>query len=233
MPGRLIALGDIHGCLRPLETLLSTINPSRDDTLVFLGDYVDRGPDSRGVLDRLIPLPDQCQAVFLLGNHDEMMLKSRLDPHLLARWLEMGGAAALESYHVTHPMELPADHVAFLERCQSLFEIDTYFFVHALYEPALPLSRQPERALRWDSFRDHRVGPHDSEKTAIVGHTSQKSGEILDVGYLVCIDTYCYGGGWLTALDLTSRRVWQSDPEGRLRDGPSGRPWVRPGSPGV
>jgi serine/threonine protein phosphatase 1 len=71
--------------------------------------------------------------------------------------------------------------------------------------------------LRWESLRNHQPGPHYSGKPAVVGHTAQKDGEILDLGHLKCIDTYCYGGYWLTALDVLSGRIWQADPGGQLR----------------
>ena len=79
------------------------------------------------------------------------------------------------------------------------------------------MDEQPTEVLRWESLRDGIPGPHVSGKRAIVGHSSQKSGEILDVGHLVCIDTYCYGGGWLTALDVDTDEVWQVNRQGELR----------------
>jgi serine/threonine protein phosphatase 1 len=72
-------------------------------------------------------------------------------------------------------------------------------------------------ARRWLSLRDWVPPPHVSGKTAIVGHTAQRSGEILDLGYLKCIDTWCYGGGWLTALEVNTGQVWQADAQGNLR----------------
>jgi serine/threonine protein phosphatase 1 len=71
--------------------------------------------------------------------------------------------------------------------------------------------------LRWESLRATTPGPHESGKTVIVGHSSQKSGEILDLGHLACIDTFCYGGGWLTALDVKTGDVWQASRDGTMR----------------
>jgi serine/threonine protein phosphatase 1 len=71
--------------------------------------------------------------------------------------------------------------------------------------------------LRWESLRDGIPDSHVSGKRAIVGHSSQKSGEVLDVGHLVCIDTYCYGGGWLTAMDVVTEELWQVDRHGEFR----------------
>ena len=80
-----------------------------------------------------------------------------------------------------------------------------------------PMDEQPALMLRWESLRDTIPGPHVSGKTVIVGHTSQKGGEVLDLGHLVCIDTYCHGGGWLTALDVKTREVWQASQAGEVR----------------
>ena len=79
------------------------------------------------------------------------------------------------------------------------------------------MDEQPAYMLRWESLKSYRPGPHDSGKRVVVGHFSQKTGEILDLGHLVCIDTSCYGGGWLTALEVHTGRVWQADRDGTLR----------------
>ena len=80
------------------------------------------------------------------------------------------------------------------------------------------LAEQHWQTWRWHSLRQSVPGPHVSGKMAVVGHTSLKDGEILDLGHLVCIDTYCWGGGWLTAFDTTTGQMWQADREGRIRE---------------
>ena len=97
------------------------------------------------------------------------------------------------------------------------YETPTHFFVHAAYDPKLPLDQQDDATLLWQGIREEIPGPHVSGKTAFGGHTSQKNGEILDAGHLVCIDTNCWDGGRLTAMDVESRRVWQVDKGGRSR----------------
>ena len=97
------------------------------------------------------------------------------------------------------------------------YETETHFFVHASYLPDLPLDLQPPDVLRWQSLKYKVPEPHVSGKIAIVGHTVQKDGQVLDLGYLKCIDTGCYCGGWLTAMEIPSGRVWQADAEGRPR----------------
>lgn len=215
---RTLALGDIHGCLPALEAILAAVRPKADDTLVTLGDYIDRGPDSRGVVERLLRLRRECRLVPVLGNHDQMLL-AILDgrSEWLLDWLSFGGAATLASYGASAPEEIPAEHVAFLRSCLPYYETDQYIFLHGSYIAELPLEAQPPEVLFWDSLRDRLPGPHCSGKTAIVGHTSQKTGEVLDLGYLKCIDTRCYDRGWLTALEVGSGRLWQADQTGRMR----------------
>jgi serine/threonine protein phosphatase 1 len=234
MGPRTIAIGDIHGCSRALDALLTAIKPQALDVIVNLGDCVNRGPDSRGVLERLIALERQCKFIPLLGNHDEMLLQLLMDaragrPRALSNWLRMGGEATLASYGAplgqttwADLTRIPAEHAAFLERCRAFHETATHIFVHANYDPVLPMNEQPFELLRWESLRGAIPGPHCSGKTVIAGHSSQKTGEILDLGYLVCIDTYCYGGGWLTALDVQTGEVWQTNLQGELRSPRSG-----------
>lgn len=223
MPSRVIAIGDIHGCARALDALLDHIEPRSDDWIVALGDYVDRGPDSRGVIDRLIRLSRECRLTALLGNHDQMFLEARpggrysmsADPDRHAIWLGFGGDATLASYGDSGDLSrVPADHFAFLERCPEWHETETHLFAHANYLAEVPMEEQPEWVLRWESLRERVPGPHVSGKVVVLGHTSQKHGEILDLGHLVCIDTYCHGGRYLTAFDVESGRVWRSDREG-------------------
>jgi serine/threonine protein phosphatase 1 len=229
MRPRTIAIGDAHGCSLALEALLATIGPRPDDVIVTLGDYVNRGPDSRGVIERLIELERECTLVPILGNHDEMLLgllqqsRAGRSPSLIS-WLGMGGEATLASYGARRGSivkadlsRVPPEHYEFLGRCRDNHETDTHLFVHAQYEPDLAMADQPSEVLRWESLRDGIPGPHVSGKRAIVGHSSQKSGEILDVAHLVCIDTFCYGGGWLTALDVDTDEVWQVDRQGESR----------------
>ena len=212
---RIIAIGDVHGCLPALAAILKAIDPAADDTLVMLGDYVDRGPDSKAVIDGLLAVAKKCHLIPILGNHEEMLL-SIIDGQIPPEaWLRFGGLATLESYGVLPGLTeapasllaaIPPEHVAFLRSCRDYHETDTHLLLHANYDPARPLAEQDPATIRWRSLRDSSPAAHCSGKTAILGHTPTKSGEIFDLGYLKGIDTYCYGGGWLTALDLASGR---------------------------
>ena len=185
---RTIAIGDIHGHLAALDGLLAAIEPAPDDTLITLGDYVDRGPNSRGVIDRLIQLGRRCRHVPLLGNHDLMMI-------------EICGDGQLD----------------LLRGCRLFHETERHLFVHANYDADRPLAEQSTDELLWPSLRARVPRRHISGKTAIVGHTAQKTGQVLDLGHLTCIDTYIYGDGYLTALEVDGGRLWQVDAQGRLR----------------
>jgi serine/threonine protein phosphatase 1 len=216
MPGRTIAIGDIHGCSAALAALLRAIAPQPDDIIITLGDYVDRGLDSNGVLDQLIALSKRCRLKPLLGNHDEMMLNAGNGKDDFRFWMDCGGIATLDSYGSTGRLDLiPDAHFRWLEQCLPFFETYTHFFVHANYKPDLPLDKQDEYTLRWLSLLDFVPGPHRSGKIAVVGHTPQP--DVLDLGHLICIDTGCCTGGWLTALDVASGQKWQADERGSLR----------------
>ncbi len=217
---RLLAIGDIHGCSRALDTLLDLVQPDPDDWIVTLGDYVDRGPDTRGVIERLLELNATGQLIPLRGNHEEMMLQCRTDFTLINEWLQLGGQETLDSYKTGERgavfEDIPPEHWNFLEsNLIDWFETDRFIFVHGGLEPKLPLERQPVVPMRWMKFAD--PAPHCSGKTVICGHTHQASGWPRNIGHAVCIDTWVYGAGWLTCLDVDSGQFWQANQAGETR----------------
>jgi serine/threonine protein phosphatase 1 len=215
MPARTIAIGDIHGHSAALAAILSVIDPQPDDTLVLLGDYVDRGPDSRGVLEQVIELGNRCHVVPLMGNHEEMMLGAREGWDNLRFWLRCGGDAALQSYGQAEDVSLtPREHLRFLEGLARFYETERHFFIHANYAPNWRLEEHDSKTALWLPLTD-LPGRHYSGKIAILGHTPQENHMILDLGYLKCIDTGCGYGGPLTALDVGRGEIWQVDEAGR------------------
>jgi serine/threonine protein phosphatase 1 len=221
---RILAIGDVHGCSRALDALLAVVQPAPQDLLVTLGDYVDRGPDSRGVLDRLLRLRGTHKLIALLGNHDQMMLEARDQVRDREDWLGVGGDATLASYALpgaaTGTLDnVPAAHWHFLENhCRDWFETERHFFVHASVYPDLPLDEQPTYLLRWEKVSaDSR--PHESGKVMVCGHARQRSGVPLELGHAVCIDTWPDGTGWLTCLEVESGKVWQANQRGEHRTG--------------
>jgi len=212
---RTIAIGDVHGCSAALDSLLDAIDPQPNDLIVLLGDYVDRGPHSRAVIDRLIALADQCRMIPLLGNHEIMMLAA-IEGHDVDFWLSCGGFETLVDYNCVLS-DVPQEHIEFMGHCRRYFETPTHIFLHANYQADLPLDAQPDHLVFWEHLTFSAPEPHFSGKTVVVGHTPQYDGEVLDLGHLVCIDTLCFGGGWLTALDLDTGDVWQADADGKMR----------------
>jgi len=106
MPARTIAIGDIHGCSLAMAALIDAIRPHPEDTIITLGDYINRGPDSRGVLDRLIDLGRRCRLVPILGNHDQMLLDVRSGKYPIYWLLDIGGTATLDSYGPGRDLDL-------------------------------------------------------------------------------------------------------------------------------
>ena len=213
---RTLAIGDIHGCLAPLQHLWRAVDPQPNDKVVFIGDYVDRGPDSKGVVDFCLGLPQNLDVTFLSGNHEEKFFLANIDHTELAHWLDAwGGGATLESYGGFEGV--PEEHWRFLREAKPYFETDTHIFVHANLEPNLPLEEQLPFTLIHKKFGT--PAPHMSGKRMICGHTAQKSHVPLDLGHAVCIDTDPGRGGWLTCLDVETDRYWQANIAGDVREG--------------
>jgi serine/threonine protein phosphatase 1 len=212
---RTIAIGDIHGCVKALQGLIDVLEPTAQDRLIFLGDYVDRGPDSKGVIDLLLNLQTVCETVFLLGNH-EIMFRGVLSGLPADLWLQIGGKQTVTSYGGLLT-SVPPQHTDFLYGLRNYFETDHHIFVHANYSAHLPMSDQPEQALFWDHLTDYLPAPHFSGKHVFLGHTPQAGGEVGHYHHLTCLDTCCFGGYWLTAMDVNTRECWQISREGHLR----------------
>ena len=217
---RTLAIGDVHGCNTALVTLLERVRPTADDQLIFLGDYIDRGPASREVIETLLNLSKTCAPVYLRGNHEVMVLEAREDDLKSNLWQSYGGLEALYSYHANFRPDwssaIPETHWEFFGRTRRFFETDTHIFVHACLDPDLDMDDQPDWLLYWEFF--DRVQPHKSGKQIICGHTPQRSGDIKDLGFAICIDTGAVAGGWLTCLDVISWKYWQANEKGDLRE---------------
>jgi serine/threonine protein phosphatase 1 len=189
---RAYAVGDIHGRLDLLERMLEMIDEDGKSSpgrklLVFLGDYVDRGPSSKGVLDRLLqPMPEGFEVHFLKGNHEHSLLEFLTDPSLYQMWKRYGAMECLQSYGVHPPVHddigafeaardelasaMPPAHLEFLNGLQMSFEIGDYFFVHAGVRPGIPLHRQSVEDLMW--IREDFLGSDfNFGKVVVHGHT--------------------------------------------------------------
>lgn len=220
---RLYAVGDIHGESTLLDRLLTMIahdmvgRADRRAVIVFLGDYVDRGPDSRGVLDRLAAGPlAGAETRFLAGNHESALLDFIEDPVAGARWLDFGGAEALASYGVRASVgardrkrlkelrnqlvdRLPDTHRRFLETLEDWAVYGDYAFVHAGIKPGRALKRQRRDDLLW--LREPFLSsPLRHEKVIVHGHTIVDAPEIRP--NRIAVDTGAYATGVLTAVVL-------------------------------
>ena len=212
---RHLAIGDIHGCSNALKSLVDFVAPRADDTIVTLGDYVDRGPDCRAVLDFIIELGNTHHLVPLRGNHEIMMLDAREKKSWLGPWLSYGGEATLESYGGTFD-DVSESHIDFLENnLVAYHECDSHFFVHANVNPDVALVEQTDAALYWQKYKD--PPPHCSGKIMVCGHTPQLSGLPKSNGSSVCIDTQAWDNGWLSCLDVESGTIWQANELGETR----------------
>ena len=222
--GRTLAVGDIHGCSTALDAVLGAANVRPGDVVVTLGDLVDRGPDTRGVLDRLTRWEEYRPGVRLVplrGNHELMLLAAAGGGEAAAFWLECGGDAALASYAPPGRggvySDIPGDHLAFLRGGLSDFcETETHFFVHANALPDWPLAEQPPETLFWE-FWHGNTAPHENGKIMVCGHTRQRSGLPRVAPHAVCIDTGACRGGWLSCLHTESGRLWQANQAGETR----------------
>jgi serine/threonine protein phosphatase 1 len=190
--------------------VLDDIRPTEQDTLVILGDVIDRGSDSRGVIERLMDLEGGCKLILLKGNHEEMLLGALQGRDDRKFWLACGGQKTLDSYNIKSgdPNEIPRAHLDFLKQTRPYFETETHIFVHANYDPTRTLDLQSSTTLLWRTMKPADAKAHISGKVAVVGHTVFPA--MVDLCFLKCIDTGCGRGGPLTALDVLSGRLFVS-----------------------
>ena len=215
----LIAIGDIHGCVATLDMLLDLLAPTEDDHLIFIGDYIDRGPDSKGVIDRLLALRQSQHCTFLRGNHEAFML-AYLQDQEFELWGINGGVATLRSYAVDDQnVYIPDEHVDFVRQTELYYDDTDFFFVHAGLRPELTIAENlehcGEEVFLWE--REH-LHAHEFElaweKTVVCGHTPKP--EPLNLDKLIDIDTGCVYHmhphmGRLTAVRLPEREFVMVD----------------------
>lgn len=221
---RIYAIGDVHGrldLLRELEALISADAASAGGmriVQVMLGDYVDRGPESRGVIEHLIARRGQCELLTLRGNHEAYMLDAGVEPAVFARWCRFGGRETLLSYGIDlghlddaaveaasaalsrHVRDaLPRDHKAFLTETRLHWSCGDYLFVHAGIRPGVPLALQTDEDLIWIR-RDFLDSAVDHGCVVVHGHTPTDAPEIR--ANRIGIDTRAFSSGVLTCLVL-------------------------------
>ncbi len=214
--GRLIAVGDIHGCKNKLKELLDLLSVRQEDTIIFLGDYIGRGPSSKEVISTLIELREKYKKVFcLLGNHENLLLEYVRSPdELLIPYLRQQGIEAfLSSYgqeDLSHLHELtfmPEEHVEFLKNLELYHIEQDYIFVHAGIMPGLPLEKHTamEFCEVRDMFLDSRV---EIGKTVVFGHTPFELPLVAEDK--IGIDTGAVYGNLLTAVVLPEMKFFHA-----------------------
>ncbi len=222
------AIGDVHGCLASLKNLLERIEldraarPEKKSTIVFLGDLIDRGPSSREVLEFLMSYkPDWTNIIFLMGNHEEVMIEV-LDGDISAMrsWFEFGGKACARSYGVDNFGQLhinpdhimmalqrsvPKEHIRFISGFRDAFSFGDYLFVHAGIRPKIPIKDQSPHDMRWirSRFLEYKK-PHPV--MVVHGHTVVDDGPELHSNR-IAIDTGAHKGQPLTAVALASGKT--------------------------
>ena len=223
---RIYAIGDIHGRVDLLDQALNRIdadlakNPASFEIEVYLGDYIDRGPDSRQVLDRLVARNRTHRMVFLKGNHETYLADFVNNPPILDDWQRIGGLETLMSYGITPSINaaapaqarlavtfgqaLPESHRRFLGDLKTSFTCGDYFFVHAGVRPGIPLAKQREEDLLWIR-QEFLLCEDDFSKIIVHGHTP-----VLQPDFhpnRINIDTGAYATGRLTCLVLETDKT--------------------------
>ncbi len=201
--GRIFAIGDIHGCHDRIVALMEKLPVDYlEDRVVFLGDYVDRGPESRKVMELMLNLGRRHPAsfIFLKGNHEAMFLDYLEDGPMAESFLKFGGLETLKSYGEEYlRADIPRDHLEFLKGLKTMFVTEKFCFVHAGLKPGIPLEKQVEEDLLWIRFEFIR-SDYDWGRRVIFGHTP--FGTPLIERNKIGIDTGAVYGGRLTCLVL-------------------------------
>jgi len=212
-------IGDIHGCSDELRYLIEALPVRSSDQIIFLGDYIDRGADSQGVVSFLIKLKEHLKGnrlVFLKGNHEDMLLSYlELSGQHGKMFLFNGGKATLESYGISADNSspdrlraaIPADHMAFYLALVNYHVTEPYLCVHAGVNPLKTLTEQAEEELLWirHPFID---SSHILPYTILFGHTPQHS-VLYDLPYKIGLDTGLVYGNMLTCLDTDEKILYQ------------------------
>ncbi len=207
----IFVFGDIHGCAAELEALISRLPLTLDSTLVFLGDYVDRGSNSREVIEMILTLKRLYNVVALKGNHEELFLKYLFEPHTqeAGMFIFNGGSATIASYtNANGIIEIPPEHVEFLKSLQYFHQTATHFFVHA------GVPDEPLEELTAEEHGHHMLWIRQEflkskfrwSKMIVHGHTPMQNVELLK--NRINLDTACVYGNKLTAMHLPSGNLY-------------------------
>jgi serine/threonine protein phosphatase 1 len=215
------AIGDIHGCLKTFQAILKQINYSKGDELILLGDYVDRGPDSKGVFDFIFELLEAGHNIVCLrGNHEQILLNSRTEPDVKKSWLKHGGVQTLMSFDVQHAEEIPQKYLDFMLNLPYYYESGNYICVHGGLNFKYLNPFDDEYGMMWERYWYDKVNTKWLGNRIIVhGHTPTQKDEIEDMGkhvnqnQYINLDCGCFMNqrrndmGFLVAFDLDTSEL--------------------------
>ncbi len=224
-----LAIGDIHGCARSFETLLELVQPAPTDTIILLGDFIDRGPDSCRVMDMILDLNQRCTVVALSGNHEIMLRQAATDRDMKIEWWRHGGQETMRSYvragYAAEIAAIPERHwqSPSSSRPSRLLGIGgSASSIHAALDPKLDFQRNNPTTPAFLAAVQRSDGPQVRKADHLRAHLPKKSGTpaVFDRG--ICIDVPSrIGGGWLSCLDGATQTVLQANELGRRRILPS------------
>jgi serine/threonine protein phosphatase 1 len=220
IPKRLYTIGDIHGCQRETALLLDFLTSkeklSQEDQIIFIGDYIDRGPDSKGVIELLLQFRKSFpKTIFLKGNHEDMLLAYLgFEGSMGEVYLLNGGGEMLTSYGVPEEskaadlfMAMPETHRDFFKDLDRYVVVDKYAFAHAGLDPLRSLHSQVDEDLFW--IRDEFINNiHHFDKTILFGHTPFED-VVFHLPYKIGIDTGLVFGNKLTCVELVEQKLLQ------------------------
>jgi serine/threonine protein phosphatase 1 len=211
-------IGDVHGCLSELACLVENLPLKPADRVVFLGDYIDRGPDSKGVIDYLLGMAKSAsnEIVFLKGNHEDMLLSYLgFNGNYGEMFLANGGNSTLASYGIL-PLaasqdcataRIPASHLSFFLDLRSYYIHESFLCIHAGIQPSKSLEAQREIDMLW--IRNEFIGyAHRLPFTVVFGHTPQRE-VLFDLPSKIGIDTGLVYGGKLSCIDVDGKELFQ------------------------
>ncbi|MBN1388053.1 MAG: serine/threonine protein phosphatase [Bacteroidales bacterium] len=221
MSGRLLAVGDSHGCFRQLYNLVTEIiRLTREDKLVMLGDYIDRGEDSKAVLDLIMEFKGEGYDIIpLMGNHEDMMINAPQSPLDNYNWMLNGGGETLRSFGVLSVDEIDEKYMEFISGMKLYHIIDNFVFVHAGFNDEIVDPFEDRYSMLWERRFEYN-SPVFKGKTIVHGHRphslSELKAQVKNTPPVINIDTGCVYGkdrglGDLTAIDLLSMKLYTVD----------------------
>jgi len=215
------AVSDIHGCLKTFKALLKKINFTKEDQLYILGDYIDRGPHSKGVFDYILELQNEHFQIFCLrGNHDQMMLDAIHSMKWQRNWLQNGGWTTVESFDAKLFSDIPMQYFDFIKEMPYYIEVDNYILVHAGFSFDMPNPFDELHSMLWQRNWYDKINYHWLQDRMIIhGHTPTSKEDVkvmlsnFNKTQYLNIDTGCVykgrmkGLGYLTCFDLGKKEL--------------------------